>query len=513
MAGGKQSPRQKMISLMYLVFIAMLALNMSKEVLNAFGLLNVSLEDSNASATAKNADAMAGLNVLASDQPVKYAPLKKQAEAVSSISTEYFNYLDGLKVAMKETVEDPTDYQVMDKGDFLDERFFQGDNLSAEGEEFVNKMESYRKGMISVIGSESSTAKQLEKDFTPDPVMNRDDIEVDYMDYNYKGYPLIASIAKITLLQSEVKNIQSDVLGNLLSGTLKSEVSMTNYTTLMETPKSAYYNGETFDGNIVLGRKDATLQPKRVELKLDGRVLKAGEYEVKEGRVILKVGAGSPGDHKITGNLVFDQDGEELLVPVTQSFATIPKPDAATIAADKMNVVYIGVDNPMTISFAGISGNNVNATAPGLSKVSGDSYVMKPRGGKEVTINVTGKLPDGTSVSDNATFRIKSLPRPTGMISGQYENVKKTRSSLGISTISAEFLDFDFKLTPQVKSFLFQVPGKPSITVTGNKLDARAKSLLSQARRGDLVQIANIQAVVPGVNVKSVSAVIIEITD
>jgi gliding motility-associated protein GldM len=513
MAGGKQSPRQKMISLMYLVFIAMLALNMSKEVLNAFGLLNVSLEEGNTSATLKNADAMAGLNLLASDQPVKYAPLKKQAEEVNNASNDYFNYLNGIKEGMKASVEDDTDYQVMDKGDFLDELFFKGDNLSPEGEKFISNMNTYRDEMISIVGATSTSANQLNKDFTPDPVENRDDIDVPYMDYNFKGYPLIASIAKITLLQSEVKSVQSDVLGNLLSGTLKSEVSMTNYTTLMETPKSAYYNGEMFDGNIVLGRKDATLQPKRVELSLDGRKLTAGEYEVKEGRVLLKVSAGSPGDHKITGNLIFDQDGKELEVKVEQSFATIPKPDAATIAADKMNVVYIGVDNPMTISFAGISGNNVNATAPGLSKVTGDSYIMKPRGGKEVKINVTGKLPDGTSVSDNATFRIKSLPRPTGMVSGQYENVKKTRSSLGISTISAEFLDFDFKLTPQVKSFLFQVPGKPSITVTGNKLNDQAKSLLSQARRGDLVQIANIQAVVPGVNVKSVSAVIIELTD
>jgi gliding motility-associated protein GldM len=456
---------------------------------------------------------MQGLNQLASDQPEKYAPLKKQAEAVNSVSKKYFDYLEELKASMKGTVEDPTDYVVMDKGDFLDQKFFQGDKLSPEGEEFINNMNSYRTEMLSIVGEGNSSSERLKKEFTPDPETNREGIEVDYMDYHYKGYPLIASIAKVTLLQSEVKSLESDVLGNLLSGTLKSEVSMTNYTTLMETPKSAYYNGETFDGNIVLGRKDATLKPKRVELSLDGRKLGDNDYDIVEGRVILKVNSGNPGDHKITGNLIFDQDGEELEVPVEQTFATIPKPNSATIAADKMNVVYIGVDNPMTISFAGIPDNKVSASAPGLSKVKGNSYVMKPRGGKEVTINVKGTLPDGKPVTDNATFRIKSLPRPTGMVSGQYENVKKTRSSLAISTISAEFLDFDFKLTPQVKSFLFQVPGKPSITVTGNKLDARAKSLLSQARRGDLVQIANIQAVVPGVNVKSVSAVVIELTD
>jgi gliding motility-associated protein GldM len=513
MAGEKLSPRQKMISLMYLVFIAMLALNMSKEVLNAFGLLNVSLEESNVTATAKNANAMQGLNQLASDQPEKYKDLKVKGEKVNQLSGEYFSYLGSIKDEMKTTVEDPTDYQVMDKGDYLDNRFFQGDKLSADGEEFISKMNSYRTGMLDIVGADTQAGTRLINEFTPDQETNRDGIEIDYLDYHYKGYPLIASIAKVTLLQSEVKNVESDVLGNLVLGEVKGELSMTNYTTLMETPKSAYYNGETFDGSIVLGRKDATLRPKRVELKMDGNKLSESSYSIQDGRVVLKVGAGAAGDHKITGALIFDQDGEELEVLVDQRFSTIPKPNAATIAADKMNVVYIGVDNPMTISFAGISGNNVNASAPGLSRVNGDKYVMKPQGGKEVKINVTGKLPDGTSVSDDAVFRIKSLPRPTGMVSGQYENVKKTRSSLAISTISAEFLDFDFELTPQVRSFLFQVPGKPSITVQGNKLDERAKGLLSQARRGDLVQIANIQAAIPGVNVKSVSAVVIEITD
>ncbi len=118
---------------------------------------------------------------------------------------------------------------------------------------------------------------------------------------------------------------------------------MTKYTTLMETPKSAYYNGETFDGNIVLGRKDATLKPKRVELKMDGNKLSESNYSIEDGRVVLNVGAGSAGDHKITGALIFDQDGEELEVLVDQRFSTIPKPNAATIAADKMNVVYIAV--------------------------------------------------------------------------------------------------------------------------------------------------------------------------
>ncbi|MGB3591977.1 MAG: gliding motility protein GldM [Nonlabens sp.] len=513
MAGGKQSPRQKMINLMYLVFIAMLALNMSKEVLNAFGLLNVSIEESNETATLKNQNAMAGLAQLASDSPDKYKPLEAKAREVDAVSKEYYSYLQTLKTDMESSVEDPDDYEVMDKGDFIDQKWFESGEVTEEGQAFLNRMDEYRNEMLSIVGNKPVIKQELNETFTPSPRTTRDDVEVEYLKYEYQGFPLIASIAKITLLQSEVKNIETEVLADLLAGELKEQVSMKQYTTLLETPKSAYYNGEKFDGNIVLGRKDATTKPERVELKLDGRTLTSDQYSVEGGRVILNVNAGSAGEHKIEGNLIFLQDGEELEVPVVQSYSVIPKPNSATIAADKMNVVYRGVANPMTISFAGVSENNVQASATGLSKVSGASYTMKPGTGKEVTINVTGKLSTGETVRDSKVFRIKNLPRPTGMVSGEYENVRKTRSNLAVSTISAEFLDFDFNLKPQVRSFIFQVPGQASSTVQGTKLNATAKSSLGKARRGDLVQIANIKATVPGVNIKSTSPVTVEITD
>src|SRR5690606_36449987 len=136
-------------------------------------------------------------------------------------------------------------------------------------------------------------------------------------------------------------------------------------TTLMETSKSAYFNGEQFEGQIVLGRKDASTKPSRVELTLDGRKLDPSQYSIEEGKVKLKIGAGAVGEHKIGGKLIFAQDGEEVEVPVEQSFATVAKSNSATISADKMNVVYRGVKNPMTISFAGIADNNVNASAEG----------------------------------------------------------------------------------------------------------------------------------------------------
>ncbi|WP_282136544.1 gliding motility protein GldM [Seonamhaeicola maritimus] len=519
MAGNNLSPRQKMINLMYLIFIAMLALNMSKEVLSAFGLMNEKLTESNEAATTRNAAFVASLDQKAIDQKAKYEPLKDKAHQIDVLATDFNNYLEELKSKMKATVDDPTDYEIMDKGDYLDENFFKGDKLKPGGEEFMNHMATFRDGVAKILADEKgmeSVVKDVQNKFNTDD-LKRGAGTVNWLMHHYKGFPLVASLTKMTQLQADIKTTESEVLSNMLQGTLSSEVSMTNYTTLLETTKSAYFNGETFDGQIVLGRKDATTKPNRVELTLDGRPLTEDQYTIEDGKVKLNVGTGNPGEHKIEGKLIFAQDGEDVEVVVDQSFATVPKPNAATISADKMNVVYRGVKNPMTISFAGVSDNNVSARAQGLSRVRGSNYVMDVTTvkGREVKINVTGKLPDGSSVNDNATFRIKDLPKPTGTIRGEDGAIKMQRNSLEISTIGAKFDDFDFELPLRVTGFKFKVPGQPTINVSGSKLDSRAKSALRKAKRGSGVQIFDIQAKASGVSVilKKVSPVFIELTN
>ena len=520
MAGGNLSPRQKMINLMYLIFIAMLALNMSKEVLSAFGLMNEKLSESNEATTSRNDSFMANLEQKAADQPEKYVPLKSKADQIDELAKKFDTYLEELKGKMTATVDDPTDYEIMDKGDYLDQNFFKGDKIKPEGQEFLNQINSFRDGVVSLLDGQKgmeTIVKDVKEKFSTEQEINRDGIKVDWLDYHYKGFPLVASLTKMTQLQSDIKTTESEVLSNMLQGTLSSEVSMTNYTTLMETSKSAYFNGEQFDGQIVLGRKDASTKPSRVELTLDGRKLTENQYSIEDGKVKLKIGTGGVGEHKIEGMLIFAQDGEEVEVPVKSSFATVAKPNSATISADKMNVVYRGVKNPMTISFAGIPDNKVTASAQGLSRGSGSSYVMDATRikGREVTINVTGTLPDGGKVSDNAKFRIKDLPKPTGTIRGEDGALKMQRNSLEISTIGAKFDDFDFELPLRVTGFKFKVPGQPTINVSGNKLDSRAKGALLKAKRGAGVQIFDIEAKASGVSVilKKVSPVFVELTN
>jgi gliding motility-associated protein GldM len=179
-----------------------------------------------------------------------------------------------------------------------------------------------------------------------------------------------------------------------------------------------------------------------------------------------------------------------------------------------------GVNNPMTISFAGIPDNKVSANAGGfLTKGNGvGEYNMNvtTAKGRKVVINVTGVLPNGENVYDKAEFRIKDIPKPTGTVRGEDGVVKMQRQSLEISTISAKLDDFDFDLPLSVSSFKFKVPGQPTVAVSGQKLNAQAKSVLRKARRGATITIFDIDAKIRGnssYKLKSVSPVIVELTN
>ena len=522
MASGKATPRQKMINLMYLIFIAMLALNMSKEVLAAFGLMNVKMETSNAKTTASNDLFLESLGTKASEDAAKYDKLYKDAQQIKTMSQEYFDYLQSLKDGMLEGVEDPTDYQVMDKSDFLDGKFFQGDNLTPEGEDFLKRINDYREGVIKILPASMTDVKasvkaRFQTGDENGKETNRSGEKVDWINYHYERFPLVASLTKLTALQADIKSTEEDALKSMLAGELTEQVSLKNFATSLSASKSAFYSGEKYDGKIIISKTDNSSTPVRAELTLDGRKLSEGkDYKLEAGGIKLLIGAGAPGDHEVAGNMYFKQDGEEIEVPVKNAFATISKPNAALIAADKMNVVYRGVSNPMSISIPGIPNNKVSASAPGLKKRQGSSYIMNPGKGRTVKITASGTLPDGQRVSSSNEFRIKDIPRPSGSVSKQTGSLKLPRKNVEIATVGAMLEDFDFDLNLKVSGFKFKVPGQPTVNVSGSRLNAQAKSALKRAKRGGAVQIFDINAYITNnksYKLKKVSPVIIEITN
>ena len=499
MAGGKLTPRQKMINLMYLVFIAMLALNMSKEVLSAFGILNNKIESSNSITDTRNESSFAQLQQKAQDQPLQYGDKKAKVDKIRALCKDYSNYIEGIKSEV--TKNFPRDKEgnypceQMDKSDEIDNMFYKGDKESTKGKEFLERIRGFA-GQLKAIGGSSIAEvemKKIEKRFeTNDVYSEKAEAKLPWLDYNYHHFPLIASVTKLTQLQADIKTTESDIMEGMFKSDLVAAASLTAYQPIVVPEKTAFFQGEAVKGKIILGKFDPNLVAKSV-------IVNGTSVPAKAGQADFSFGAGAVGEHEITGSFNFDENGKVVSLPIKGNYVVVPQPKSANISADKMNVVYRGLPNPMTISFAGISDDKVSASAPGLARATGNGkYNLNPGSGTEVTVSVTAKLPDGKGVSDKKTFRIKNIPAPAGAIAGSTGVTKGAKARLQVSQITAVLQDFLYDLTFKVTQFTFKVPGQAAIIVNGDRVNAQCAAALNKVGRGDQVTISDIKSTIVG---------------
>ena len=284
MAGAKETPRQKLIALMYLVFITMLALNVSKEVLDGFGQMFKKIASANDRVDQSNDIYYNKIEVNAKEKEGKWIDNNRIAVEIKKEADEFYNKIQGIKdrITEKQRVDDPelVEYSRMDKGEELDLIFFDANGISEEGTKFLEMIRSYKAHVIQVFASKFPRYTELvEERFNTgdleDMVETRDGTKQSWLQANYEGFPLSSSLAKLTMMQNDIRLTESDVLNALLGKELEieSKVNTSNYITLLKADKGAYYQGETFDGSVVLGRKGGAQNPNNVELTLDGRKL------------------------------------------------------------------------------------------------------------------------------------------------------------------------------------------------------------------------------------------------
>nr|WP_315175675.1 gliding motility protein GldM [uncultured Flavobacterium sp.] len=495
MAGGKLTPRQKMINLMYLVFIAMLAMNMSKEVLSAFGLMNEKFESANAASTQTNQSLLMTLDTKAAEAKGDFVAAAATAHKVEVITKEFDAYVATLKTDVLKgfTVDTETGklpYENMDKGDNID-NWFIGEGYTKKGSEIIAKIEKYKADIKAALGTDKKYAaivSEVESKFSVADVKDKDGNKIKYLSYHFKGFPAVASVAKLSAWQNDVKKAEADVYNSALGKAAVEAASYSNYQAIVVLEKNAYFQGENVKGKVVLGRYDENTKPTSFQ----------GPGRLENGQAVISLTAGGVGEQNINGQFSFLEDGKTIPLKFAGKYVVVPRPNSATISADKMNVVYRGVVNPMSISFAGISDKDVVASAPGLTKVGNGKYNMSPGTGTEVVINVTGKMSDGKMASDKKVYRIKGIPGPAGTIRGEMGVVKGPKSNLQVATIGAKLVDFDFEVGLDVVGFNFKIAGQPTVVVQGSRLNAQCVTALSKAGRGDQVTISEIKTKLVG---------------
>jgi gliding motility-associated protein GldM len=547
MAAGKLDSRQKMINMMYLVFIAMLALNISKEVLATLGLIN---DDIAASTRDMMLDSDEKYTLFSNNSTNEYYRLVAEfTPQIQRVADDYYAYVDGFKKYLMATsengykiarenkktgvVDSIIDYQTMDKSQYLDEMLFVGDEYSEQGQEYVNRFSNYIPKLQEVLDEfiaadlakdpptdespygqyidfDFSLLKDLENRFAyEEMVLNREGKYLPYLNYHFEGFPLIASLSKLTKLQSDIRFVENKILENMLTTINEHEggISANTYQTLLESSKSSFYTGELIDASVVMGKKDANFVPSRVDLLLNGSPIVEGrDFDIAGGGIKLKKRFSRPGSYKLTGKLFFERNKIEQSVDVAQVISVIDKPNDAVISADQMKVVYRGLPNDLSISIPGIPNNKLKVRATnGNVRRKGSKFEAIPDGdkvGERMRIFVSGEINGATINAPGQDFRIKPLPPALGSIDlgerlGKFDSGDIQREYVPAGTIAAKFPDdFDYNLNVTVTRFNIKVGSRAAIPISSNRIkDSRViRSYLENASRGDIIFVYNIEA-------------------
>ena len=539
MAAEKVNTRQKMINMMYLVFIAMLALNISKEVLGTLGILSEDMEKSTAELKSSIDDLYTTIDLnsnqdyykIPSDELPKLRDLTDnywsyiQMLKDSLISLDKNNYLTNVSVKNEDgekTEFTMVDYQIMDKSVDLDELFFKGDGNSEKGAEFVTYFSSFKTNVTAVLDSIisrdertiksnysfASAISNLESRFNySDDVLNADGNYQPWLEYNYQGFPLIASLSKFTKIQSDIRAVEYEILNSLTSKTKDRKLSLDNTDTLLETTQSAYYTNSTVDAAVVVGRTDSSFKPDIVDLKIDGIDLKESEFSIVNGKIVLDKRFSTPGIKNITGFLIFKADGEIDSLGVDQKFYVINKPNDAIVSPLNMQVFYIGLRNEIKVAFPGIadlSSIRVNGKNGSILK-NGSRYFAAPNAGvSSMDVIVSGRANNETLTSV-LNFRVEDAPPGRGSIFERvggkdinYINSSKiSKDALLYGTVRGEkppgFL-YDYDIN--VETFQITVGNLPTRTVQGNKIQNSNEAMrdIRGANRGSSVTLTVLKA-------------------
>lgn len=521
-SGAGLSPRQKMINMMYLVLMAMLALNVSKEVLTAFGSINESMEETIKLFNDKNTIIYTDLKNKSKNNPEKYLHLNEKALEIKKRSDRLASLIEGYKNTLIDVSgarqEDGTIiYQNIDK-EFQDEFFYPGGVLTlGKGQEFLDAINSYR-NFVSKQVSSKEILDRIEKSFNTAPVVV-DGIKKNWLKHKFEGYPLAAALAFLTQIQADVRNAEADIITSMVSEGLGEQIQVNKVSALMIPESSNVIQGSPFKANIVLAAYDTTLTPEMYLYNYNAEGYRLGDestpIKVEDGAGIVELPTPKIGSFFWGGVVrVKNEDGKYKEYSFKSRY--IVSQPAVVISATKMNVLYRGVKNPISVSIPGVPDKDIIVEAPGINKISGSKYEIDITSyrGRQVKIQVKSRLLGGGIKSfPPSIYRIKDIPAPMGTIAGE-SDTKMPLGTLKIATVGAVIPNFEFDLKLIVTGFKVKIPGMPTYTVRGNKLDEKVKRALNRVRIDQTIQIRDIEVKLPGnsnYKVAKVSTVLVTI--
>ena len=340
----------------------------------------------------------------------------------------------------------------------------------------------------------------LDRSFTyNEKVINSEGTEQNYLNYNFEGFPLIASLSKFTKLQSDIRELELQMVEALIDK-IKSDGSAVNINTsktLLDAQPSYYVGQSTSDAKIIVGRIDGNFVPDSVALQIGNqKLVKGRDFTIGGGAVNIKRVFRLAGEKKITGNLYFrEANGSLSPIPVEQSLIINNKTDFF-VELPKMNILYRGLPNEVRITDPEIQTNNLRVSSKGAkTKAIGNStWKVYPNSLKDLEIVISDN--SNSKVRKTKSFRVKNLPEMESAIlyNGKFflgsDGISKRGLVRGTVTGSKPD-DFDYDLTIKVESFDFQIGSAPTRSVKGDKLRSLS-AIIETQNPGQVAFFSNI---------------------
>lgn len=501
----KISPRQKMINLMYVVLMAMLALNISTEVLNGFSIVEESLNRTTGNSSMENNMIYGELSDMMKNNPDKVREWFEMATAVKNSSDSLFNYAQDLKVMIVREADgddgDPLHIKNKDDLEAADQVMLSPTN--GQGKKLYNAINNYRNNILKFV-TDPAQRKIIASNLSTNVPKGENTLGKSWQEYMFENMPCAAAVTLLSKLQSDIRYAEGEVLHTLVANVGLKDIRVNSLQAFVVPNQLRLYPGETFTANMFMAAVDTTQRP---EVYVNGQKIQGNTYSVKPT---------TPGEHWISGYILMrDLAGNVLRRDFKQNYFVIPgskpdnyiaepAPETGTVAADLMNVLYAGFDNPISISIPNAAPNQVTASVSGgsLRQTSPGHYIARPAAiGQNMTLTVTAK---GQRVGQY-TFRVRKLPDPTAYIAAGSDRFKGgvlgKGALLGASGIHAAIddglLDIPFRVLSFTAVFHDNMGNAVPIASSGASFSGAQKEQFRHMARNHRVYITNITAVGP----------------
>ena len=500
MAGGNQSPRQKMINMMYLVLTALLALNVSKDILKAFQKVEGSLSQAVDNISVQNNLMYSEFQKAAENNPIKVGVWKDLAFNIKEDASELRNYIESIK-----------DSLIIKTGGVDEDGALVGmDNLEKvanemlmkpqKGAKLKAKLNIYRDYLLGIdgISDNADLTALINRTFNVDDLSKNLTWEKD----KFGNYPLIAVLTFLTQIQGDVINTESKVVDFLRNNIGADDVKFSSAQAQVIQVKNYVMEGDSFKASISIAAYDETQTPtiivtdKFINDTLPDFTNADTVRNFSRGKGLYSIPAKGIGVQKRAAKILLATETGTKEYPVEFEYQ-VAKP-MAVVSPTKMNVFYRGVPNPIDISVPGYSPEDltVSGTNVTLKRIKPGQYEAtvrdKAKGDAKITVKANGR-----TIGKPIEFRLKRIPSPAASINGKKEGVMSKGKLSKAQGIAASLTNFPFDLKYTVESYDVRLTDgeyTKTIKVKGNKFTTEVKDKILKLKPGSDISFTNIRA-------------------